>query len=82
MTVHLRAVRIYEMCGASQESAIDSFKGHGDQRILLKDGGCKKVASSRVIRGKEERKKSHHLNSTSKNTHKLKVLQHKGAWKN
>lgn len=77
MTVHLRAVRIYEICGASQESAIDSFKGRGDQRILLKDGGCKKVASSRVITGKEERKKEPPLEfNFEKHTHKLKVLQH------
>lgn len=61
------------MYGGSQESATDSFKGHGDQRILLKEGGCKKKKSSFCLPETEEEenkeKKSHHLNPTSKKTH-------------
>lgn len=42
MTVHLRAAGFMKGHGGSQESAIDYFKGHGDQRILLKDARGKK----------------------------------------
>lgn len=60
--------------GGSQEYAIDYFKGHRVQKILLKDARGKKVASFRDIRGKELRK-SHCLNSAWKKNQKF--LQHK-----
>lgn len=70
--MHLRAVRIYERYGGSQESATDSFRGHGDRRILLKDGGCKRVASAFQRQRKRIKKKEPPLEFNFKtHTHTL-----------